>query len=447
MDINGKITHCNGVRVLTTWGSHKDMGFAHGYLLAREIIDGAKEILSLDAGSGAVQSMLTPIRRACRERLIAPSWALWEAEGLYQGICAALSAKDRFIKGLGRKIDRLDIWALNTYSEWCGMGCSSLSAWGDLTENRNVLLARNLDYMPFNTCLNNHILIARKPRNGRRWLSFAWPGLLGCYTGFSDAGVAAMVHDAWSVGQQRYDRFMSRQIVFQEIITKLNSNGTLKQQAVKLLRNRPAIRGSSVHVANRKGGFVIEYDENYAQDEGATLREPTPNNSWIACTNSFFARATQPCARYESLERDMNTVAANRYSITGLNLWDMWDLINTISSCITLHTVVVNMNTLDMLVGLARPDVAASEREPALLTWKDVWEGSLADITAVRFPEDKRRGNLPADLKPGQSHATDIDALIEKWHGGDNMDNFGQDEFQWDVLGKRKAAKTCSGRE
>ncbi|MCH8970332.1 MAG: hypothetical protein IIA66_14595, partial [Planctomycetes bacterium] len=43
--VTGKLETVDGLRVLTVWGSDYERGFAHGYLLANEIIDFAGKAL------------------------------------------------------------------------------------------------------------------------------------------------------------------------------------------------------------------------------------------------------------------------------------------------------------------------------------------------------------------------------------------------------------------
>src|SRR5512137_416395 len=106
--LNGVVYHRQGVRILRVWGTPEEMGYAHGYLLAHEIIDGISELVGV--GGDSYKKVL----QACQRRLVAPAWAKQEARGLLDGLKAALPAKKRVIRGLGREITLLDLWAVNT---------------------------------------------------------------------------------------------------------------------------------------------------------------------------------------------------------------------------------------------------------------------------------------------------------------------------------------------
>jgi len=368
---NGVLYHRQGIRILRVWGTPEEMGYAHGYLLAPEIIDGVSELVGL--GGKQYEKVL----RACQKRLVAPAWAKQEAAGILDGLRAALSAKKRIIRGLKREITLLDLWAVNTYSEWNGLGCSSASAWGTMTQTGHTLLARNLDYMPFKTCTSNHVAIARNPKGGTKWVSFAWPGALGCYSGFSGKGVAAMVHDAWACTNKRNRKYVSRQITFQALLQDLDNGSRFTSNAADLLRRYPTIRGSSLHVAGRKGTCVLEYDDDRTHDEGVTRRLPDVGQHWMACTNSFQAREKQgDCMRMTLLSTAMQELDQYTSAVDPndrLDMQDMWDLIGEVGNAITLQTLVIDTSSLEVMVGLADRNCPAHEKKPVKLAWRDFW--------------------------------------------------------------------------
>src|SRR4030042_4379008 len=43
--VKGELTFIDGKRVLRVWGTHYEMGYAHGYLLAAEIVDMLEEYM------------------------------------------------------------------------------------------------------------------------------------------------------------------------------------------------------------------------------------------------------------------------------------------------------------------------------------------------------------------------------------------------------------------
>jgi len=403
--LNGVIYHRKGIRILRVWGTPEDMGYAHGYLLAQEIMDGVSELI----GVGGLQYQ--NVLRACQRRLIAPAWAKAEAVGLLKGLQDALPPAKRKIAALGREIGLLDLWAVNTYSEWTGLGCSSVSAWGSITRDGHTLLARNLDYMPFDTCTRNHVVIARKPKDGTAWVSFCWPGALGCYTGFSANGVAAMVHDAWACKQKRNRQYVSRQVAFQALLQDVDNGPRFTANAADALRRYPTIRGSSLHVAGRTGACVLEYDDDRTHDDGVTRRLPNVGETWLACTNSFQARVDQgACGRLSHLSATMRELASYMTQMTDndrLDLYDMWEIVGTVGNAITLQTVVVDTTTLDVLVGLAAADCPAHEKKPVKLAWEEFWTAS-DDGTRPAKPKAKVGSWLQRVLGGGQDAHKDF---------------------------------------
>jgi hypothetical protein len=174
-----------GYTVITVWGSHYDMGYAQGKVLAQEIVSGVQEVKQL------TQTVYATLRLGVQAAVFKPAELEQEMEGMVAGVKAAEPTAD---------IDVLDLKVVNTYGDWSyGMACRSHSAWGGFVGGATKTLStRRLDFgVPAGMkAVRHHVLIARAPSGGSvRWVNLAWPGYVLSVTGVNEYGTLASLHD------------------------------------------------------------------------------------------------------------------------------------------------------------------------------------------------------------------------------------------------------------
>ena len=172
-----------GYTILSVWGSHYDMGYAQGTLMHKSILLGAKEIKT-------VLGSLYPTARTAVQGTV---WKPAEVEKEMDGIMAGIKAKDP-----STTYDKVDLKLAATYSDWSYIACRAHSAWGSYVKAPvKTLSTRRLDYnVPSSlTSVKHHVLIARAPTGGVRWVSLAWPGIVSAVTGVNEFGTQASLHD------------------------------------------------------------------------------------------------------------------------------------------------------------------------------------------------------------------------------------------------------------
>jgi hypothetical protein len=187
----------NGWTFLHVEGDARELGFQHGYLLAKEIQDGIR------------------VTRAGWEYTSAMDWT-WlagRAHELLDGkldpeIAAELDGMAEGVQAAGVPVTRNDLLAYNAYFElawywWPGeqkkikdgppvrvpQSCSSFIATGSFTKDGNIVLGHNsmIGYeAPF-----PNVIADIKPRSGHRILWQTWPGWVHSGTDFfiTDAGL------------------------------------------------------------------------------------------------------------------------------------------------------------------------------------------------------------------------------------------------------------------
>lgn len=171
----------HGYTVMRVWGTHQDMGYAMGFALAPDILQGIGEIRLLTGSNYAT----------LRGALAETSWPVAGIEDEIAGMVAGVTAAEPTAS-----IDAVDIKVFNTYSDW-GYACRSHQCWGSRAAAPMLTLStRRLDFgTPFPTVLH-HVLCAWEPSDGSvRWVNLAWPGYVAVVTGVNEHGTLVSLHD------------------------------------------------------------------------------------------------------------------------------------------------------------------------------------------------------------------------------------------------------------
>jgi hypothetical protein len=197
--VKGKIIAQNldgeqGYTIMKIWGTHNEMGYAQGTLLAPHIIKGVQQLKSF---MGVQYGLLR----------VGLANSVWKPDVLEQeldGIVAAVKAFDP-----KADVDKMDLKIINTFGDWINAGCRSHSAWGSWVKPPvKTLSTRRLDYagmVPKSiTVARHHVLIAREPSDGSmRWVNLGAPSWVTAVTAVNEYGTLASLHDynsAFKVG-------------------------------------------------------------------------------------------------------------------------------------------------------------------------------------------------------------------------------------------------------
>jgi hypothetical protein len=192
--VNGTVRQVGNQQILNLWGTNYEMGYAHGYLMADKIRDLVDHYMigTLAGGNVAVYNDLLA-RDASPEGFLWQQQYLDEINGMSDGMTA--SGKNLYVPRLGRNIDSRDIRAFNLQDQFW-FSCSSFGVWGNATSGGETILARNFDFYYDNqgNIANYQIIIAYEPTGKAKFISFAWPGMVGVYSGMNESGVSALVN-------------------------------------------------------------------------------------------------------------------------------------------------------------------------------------------------------------------------------------------------------------
>ena len=315
----GRLSEQDGLRVLELWGAPEEAAYAHGYLLAEDIISMFDEFMFSEAvvpNPAVYETMLVPsVRRqfAWSEQVEA------ELRAMGRGMRDRLGAGNVRSQRLGRELGVEDLMIGNALADWFGMLCSTVSVWGDLSADGQTLTARNLDFPSTASMAKGQIVVIRRNEPGNHsWMGVSWPAMIGVYTAINDEGVTMLMHDANGLPPSESVGFTPRSLILREALESASAESYV-EDVTRVFRTRRVLIGNNIHVsAPRRDdcppAVVFEYDAN-ERDAGVTVRSvanggsPLANALW--CTNHLRARREPvDCSRYITLGDALEKAAA-----------------------------------------------------------------------------------------------------------------------------------------
>ncbi len=330
-----------GTPTLVLRGTHRERGRDHGFLCAKEIVRLVDAFVPVAATikPGGWEKVYVPAART----FAWPKRFEEELAGMLEGIRKALPSKDaRTLKSLGREIGLDDLKVMNALSDIFGMGCSSFSAWGELTPDGELLTGRNLDYATFPVPLLPVLIGVEPAEEGLKpTLGASFMGMISCGTVMNSEGTFLALHDSGTLPRDSTKGFVPRMMTLQGAIEAARGDRAAGDIA-EALRKAPVLVGNNVHVsAPAPPAAVLEWDSN-GKDGGVTVRAPKADEfaAGLVCTNHYRARAgPADCGRYaklgsalrklrsegkkldlETAKRMLDSVAVNGASVTYLSI-------------------------------------------------------------------------------------------------------------------------------
>ncbi len=190
-DVNGRIVAQEleagqGYTVLHVWGSHYEMGYAHGYLMAEYVELAYQQYLS------AFGYAWPAARSRCENWTFLPAACEEEIQGIVDAVHEVYPAST---------MDALDLKVACTFGDWAyAYACRSTSCWGELVgAPYGTLSARKLQFMvlpPSITQQWHHVICAWEPSDDSPcWVNCAFPGYVSAVTAVNEFGTAASLHD------------------------------------------------------------------------------------------------------------------------------------------------------------------------------------------------------------------------------------------------------------
>lgn len=177
------------------------------------------------------------------------------------------------------------------------VGCSSLAAWNDNTEDGDLLIGRNFDFYAGDDFAKNKLIQFVEPENGIPYFSVSWPGMIGVVSGMNKEGITVTINAGKS--QIPFTAKTPISLVTREI---LQYAATI-DEAIKIARKRKVFVSESILVGS-------------AADKKAVIIEVSPknfgvydvvNSDAIVCTNHFQSENYQNDKRNQKHQKESHS--------------------------------------------------------------------------------------------------------------------------------------------
>lgn len=173
----------------------------------------------------------------------------------------------------------LDYYKLLAINAVPRVTCSALAIWGDATENGNLLMGRNADYVfkRINKALG--LIVVKHPDNGNATVSSSFLGLAGAFTGINEKGVSygnMLVYNGFE--DEETTGGLPVQLLMQEAAETRNS----AREMIEYLTAQNHVVPVSVMCADSNEAILAELGKtNFAVREGY--------NGVLAASNYFYS--------------------------------------------------------------------------------------------------------------------------------------------------------------
>ncbi len=322
--VNGDTLSYDNKKILKVWGTHYERGYAHGYLLAECIRE-----IAIDYFIGSYFQNNAALYSSRRAYYLANFWLEDKYQDELNGIIAGVmdAGVDLYSETLQRDCDVIDLQMANALVDISALfmtlnsdtlGCSSMSSWGESTENDpqlngDLVITRNMDWSTNPVLLANHLLIVQIPDEIEEtsWISMTFPGMIGALSAFNDLGISAFMN-VGNVHNHPYTDelhpiFFSIRNGIETI--DYNSDGVNDIYDVhNAISDNLHLSGSITHTASINEAIIIECNNAAGTQFRKVYNNTVVSGNNLVATNHF--RQLYPplyCYRYDNFVDSLNT--------------------------------------------------------------------------------------------------------------------------------------------
>ncbi|APG59515.1 C45 family autoproteolytic acyltransferase/hydolase [Christiangramia salexigens] len=172
------------------------------------------------------------------------------------------------------------------------VGCTSFAAWGEKTEDGELLIGRNFDFYAGDDFNEQKIVAFIKPETGNKFMMYTWGGFIGAVSGMNEKGISVTIN----AGKSRIPLIAKTPIslVAREILQYASSI----DEAIEIARSREVFVSESIMVGSgdEKKAVLIEVaPSNFGVYE-------VNNSNKLICSNHFQSKA------YSDDRRNLKTI-------------------------------------------------------------------------------------------------------------------------------------------
>ena len=157
------------------------------------------------------------------------------------------------------------------------VGCSSFAAWGEKTEDGNLIIGRNFDFYAGDDFAKDKIIAFINPTEGYKFMSVTWGGMIGVVSGMNEHGLTVTIN----AGKSKIPLIAKTPI---SILTReiLQYASTI-DEAITIAKKRQVFVSESIFVGSSKDKKAITIEvspENFGVYE-------VGNSNQLICSNHF----------------------------------------------------------------------------------------------------------------------------------------------------------------
>jgi len=260
--------------------------------------------------------------------------------------------------GSEMELNQNDICIANALADFSQFGCSSVSAWGSISEDGETMIARNLDWDPGPDRMLGEgtvVITETPPDESWHFVSVGWPGLFGCYSCINGDGEAVFIHDT-----RRYNTGFEfilepRTFLLRRALLAAEGDGDPFAVIESVLEGGKIDTGNNFHLVMPNDGKspdvpagCFEVDDNAEHPDGfATLRtsldveaNQTDLTEALFVTNHHRKRYPPSyCWRYETMIDSVNELLSKDDGLIDMDELH-WVITQVEFDWVTVHTIV-----------------------------------------------------------------------------------------------------------
>lgn len=381
----GSLTNIKGVPVLEVGGTAYERGYAHGFLLAVQILDFFEYFLLEDMIRSRTFYSNKFIPSLKKNVKLTP-----QMENGINGLLDGMKATNISMHtSLGHDLNSFDIIAINTYADagaftgeesWrVNEMCTQFVFWGDATHNDGIITGRNMDgENDIRKLTVNHFLVhAINPSETslNRYVHIMWPGFLTTSSGFSENGFYAMENAGCNPpGSPGKNTYLLRDVISSLLLTTPSGIHTGTDMEKAILSYASDLGGSCVNgcilmmaqrfEGQKNAGFLYEGDRYGGKIRSSAEVAPmTPDG--VMATNHYWSYHANPphdCNgqkpsfsslwRYEAGKDRIEGLMSNASLTVGKT--EMISLLQTVTHGTTEHSIIFLPNELRFHIAVAK---------------------------------------------------------------------------------------------
>jgi predicted choloylglycine hydrolase len=283
----GKLYQVDDWLLCVMEGTHEEMGFQHGRLLARHIrgIVHERYMAITLKGRGYDSKYLN--EQSARMEKHFPEEYVREIKGVVKGLEAA-GVNDVPYEAL-----RLGICAaeLQHHAPGSPPGCTNFAVFGQWTEDRRLLHGRNLDWNIRGRAQEDAVILVWRPEGGIPFMMVGWAGCIGSVSGMNAKGITAGEMTSTSP-----DETFDGLPLFLTTRRVLEKAGTL-EEAVKIMKTSPPTLGWNYVIGDGKipDAVAVEVDAKSCVVLGPGASQENETTGHLALPDAV-RRTNHPCS-------------------------------------------------------------------------------------------------------------------------------------------------------